>query len=260
MTEEIKKEILRLENQHDIKILYAVESGSRAWGFASTDSDWDVRYIYIHHLDWYLKIDNLKDSQEEILENDIDLSGWELKKALKLFRKSNPPMLEWLESPIVYSENYSTAKRLRELKKEYFNPKSCLHHYFNMAINNFKQYLEKDVVRTKKYLYVLRPILACEWIKNNNSMAPMEFDKLVETQVEDLNVKKEIEDLLVRKKSGEELNEEPKNEILHSYLENKIRYFFDYLQTLEKGFPPETKLLDNLFRETLDEAWKNGSR
>jgi predicted nucleotidyltransferase len=256
MTEEIKKEILRLENQHDIKILYAVESGSRAWGFASTNSDWDVRYIYIHRLDWYLKIDTLKDSQEEILENDLDLSGWELKKALKLFRKSNPPMLEWLDSPIVYSENYSTADKLRELKKVYFNPKSCLYHYFNMANNNFKNYLEKDMVRTKKYLYALRPILACEWIKNNGSMAPMEFDELVETQVPNVEVKKQIELLLVRKKSGEELSEEPKNEMLHAYLENKIQYFYAYLQTLEKGPAQNTELLDQLFKETLEEAWK----
>ncbi|MBX3244626.1 MAG: nucleotidyltransferase domain-containing protein, partial [Acidobacteria bacterium] len=94
MIEEIKKELVRLENEHDIKILLAVESGSRAWGFASTDSDWDVRYIYVHRPEWYLRIDQYKDSQEEILPNDIDLSGWELRKALRLFRKSNPPMLE----------------------------------------------------------------------------------------------------------------------------------------------------------------------
>ena len=91
MIEEIKNELSRIEQRHDIRILLAVESGSRAWGFASTDSDWDVRYIYIHQVDWYLRIDQYKDSQEEILPNDIDLSGWELRKALGLFRKSNPP-------------------------------------------------------------------------------------------------------------------------------------------------------------------------
>ena len=73
--------LLELEKRHHIKILYAVESGSRAWGFASTDSDWDVRFIYIHTLDWYLKIDEQTDNVEEILPNEIDLAGWELKKA-----------------------------------------------------------------------------------------------------------------------------------------------------------------------------------
>ena len=115
MIEEISKELLRLEREQDIKILYAVESGSRAWGFASRDSDWDVRYIYVHRLEWYLRIEDEKDSREEILPNDIDLAGWELRKALRLFRKSNPPLMEWLNSPIVYLQNFSTADRLREL-------------------------------------------------------------------------------------------------------------------------------------------------
>ncbi len=101
MIERIKKELKRIETQNDIKILLAIESGSCAWGFTSTDSDWDVRYIYFHHLNWYLKIDNQVDYQEEILENDIDLAGWELKKALRLFRKSNPTILEWLNSPFI---------------------------------------------------------------------------------------------------------------------------------------------------------------
>lgn len=142
MIQEIKKELLRLEQQHDIKILYAVESGSRAWGFASINSDWDVRYIYIHRLEWYLKIDLPKDHQEEILANDIDLAGWELKKALRLFRKSNPPLMEWLRSPIVYAEPFSTAQKLRDLGNEYFNPNSCLHHYLHMAEGNYRDYLQ----------------------------------------------------------------------------------------------------------------------
>jgi predicted nucleotidyltransferase len=105
MKEEIKRQLRVVEETTDIKILYAVESGSRAWGFASTNSDWDVRYIYIHRPEWYLSIDHQKDSQEDILPNDIDLCGWEVRKALRLFRKSNPPLMEWLRSPLLYLEN-----------------------------------------------------------------------------------------------------------------------------------------------------------
>ena len=256
MIEEIRKELLRLEQQHDIKILYAVESGSRAWGFASTDSDWDVRYIYIHNLDWYLNIDSKKDSQEEILPNDIDLSGWELKKALRLFRKSNPPMLEWLRSPIVYLQQFSTADRLQKLTKEYFNPKSCLHHYLHMAEGNFKEYLQKDIVRVKKYFYVLRPILACDWIKQTNTMAPMEFQRLVDSQIIDQFVKIEIQNLLTRKIAGEELNEEPKNQILNDFLEQKIEFFNDYIQNIEQPNQPDSARLNELFRQTINEVWK----
>src|SRR5688572_3430732 len=255
MEKEIRVELLRLEKEHNIKILYAVESGSRAWGFASTDSDWDVRYIYIHHLDWYLKIDDQRDNQEEILPNEIDLAGWELKKALRLFRKSNPPILEWLRSPIVYLEQYSTAEKLRELSKDYFNPKSCLHHYLHMAERNFHVYLKKDMVRVKKYFYVLRPILACEWIKKTNTMAPMEFQTLFGTQVTDPQVKNEIQNLLSRKIAGEELSEEPVNKILNDFLEDKIKYFNDYIKSTGRYKTPQTDLLDELFRTTINEVW-----
>lgn len=255
MFEEIKRELSRIEKQSDIKILLAVESGSRAWGFASTDSDWDVRYIYIHRLDWYLKIDDEKDSQEEILPNDLDLSGWELKKALKLFRKSNPPMLEWLRSPIVYLEQFSTAEKLREMSKTYFNPRSCMYHYLSMARNNFREFLQKNLAKSKKYFYVLRPILACDWIKEKNTFPPIEFQDLVDSEVKDEKIKFEIADLLKRKMAGEELKEEPKIEILNEFLEGKIEFYKDYVEQIEPNDKPQTELLDALFKETIFGVW-----
>lgn len=259
MIEEIKKELSRLEKEGEIKILLAVESGSRAWGFASTDSDWDVRYIYINRLDWYLKIDELKDSQEEILPNDIDLAGWELKKALRLFRKSNPPMLEWLRSPIIYLEQFSTAQTLRELSEKYFNPKSCMHHYLSMAKGNFREYLHTDSVRTKKYFYVLRPVLACDWIRQTNTMPPIEFEKLVNSQVTDEKIRKEIDELLKRKIAGDELKEEPKVQILNDFLEQKIEFYSEFVNQIEPSEKPVTATLDALFKETIFEVWKEGN-
>lgn len=256
MIEEIKNELSRLEERDDVKILYAVESGSRAWGFASTDSDWDVRYLYVHRLDWYLRIDEGRDSQEEILPNDIDLAGWELKKALRLFRKSNPPLLEWLRSPIVYLEQFSTVARLRELSGKYFNPKSCLYHYLSMAKGNFRDYLKTEQVTTKKYFYVLRPVLACDWIKETDTMPPTEFRALVESQVKDEKIKTEIEELLARKMAGEELKQEPKIEILNDFLERKIEFYGDYVNRIEPPEKPDTAALDELFKETLYEVWK----
>lgn len=256
MIEEIKKEISKLETRHEIKILLAVESGSRAWGFASVDSDWDVRYVYIHKLDWYLKIDEQKDSQEEILPNDLDLSGWELKKALRLFRKSNPPMLEWLRSPIIYKEEFSTAETLRDLSGKYFNPKSCMYHYLSMARNNFREFLQKDLVKSKKYFYVLRPVLACDWIKNTNSFPPMEFQDLIDSQITDAQLKAEIAALLKRKMAGEELKEEPKIQILNDFLEQKIKFYEKFANEIEPNEKPPTELLDALFKKTIYEVWK----
>ncbi|HQU81507.1 MAG TPA: nucleotidyltransferase domain-containing protein [Pyrinomonadaceae bacterium] len=256
MLAEIKKELARIEDESEIKILLAVESGSRAWGFASADSDWDVRYIYIHKLDWYLKIDEQKDSLEEILPNELDLSGWELKKALKLFRKSNPPMLEWLRSPIIYTEQFSTAEKLREFSQTYFNPKSCMYHYLSMAKGNFKEFLQRDAVRLKKYFYVLRPVLACDWIKETNSFPPMEFKKLLDSQVKDAIIRCEIDELLKRKIAGDEMKEEPKIDILNEFLEEKINFYNDFVGEIEANEKPNTEMLDTLFKETIFEVWK----
>lgn len=256
MIEEIKRELSSLEEHYDFKILLAVESGSRAWGFASMDSDWDVRYIYIHRRDWYLRIDEYKDSQEVILPNDIDLAGWELRKALKLFRKSNPPMLEWLRSPIVYQEQFSTAGQLRKLSEEYFNPRSCMYHYLSMAKGNFNEFLkDRELVKIKKYFYVIRPVLACDWIKSTNTFPPMEFEKLVESQVSDTPVREAIDDLLVRKMAGEELKEEPRIDVLNEFLGGKIEYYSNAIGEIDTIDKPQTDLLDNLFRSTLNEVW-----
>lgn len=256
MNNQIKIELNRLEQQYDIKILYAVESGSRAWGFASLDSDWDIRFIYLHTLEWYLSIDEKPDTIEMILPNNLDFSGWDLRKTLKLFRKSNPPLLEWLQSPIVYHQQYNTIGKLRELAAEYFDPKSCMYHYFNMGVGNFREYLQKDIVRLKKYFYVLRPILACQWIEQTGTMPPMEFKKLVDTQISDKRLKIKIEQLLMRKTNGEELSEGPKIQIINEFLSERIDYFKQYLQLFQSLKPVSTYKLDELFRSSLWEVYK----
>ena len=110
MKEEILRRLDQIEREDDVRIVYACESGSRAWGFESTDSDWDVRFIYVHPRDWYLSIDvgEKRDVIERPINDELDISGWDLRKALKLLRKSNPPLLEWLSSPIVYKETPGT--------------------------------------------------------------------------------------------------------------------------------------------------------
>jgi hypothetical protein len=232
-----------------------VESGSRAWGFASNDSDWDIRFIYIHPQDWYLSIDDKRDSLEYPADDLLDFSGWELRKALRLFRKSNPPLLEWLRSPIMYLEQFSTAERIRSLSAEYFNPRSCLHHYLHMASGNFREYLKSDYVSVKKYFYVLRPVLACQWIMKTNTMAPMEFNQLLATQIDDKRLKVAIEELVKRKKHGDELDKEPKITVINDYLEERIICFEEYVKNSDPITAPDIGKLDLLFRETLREVW-----
>ena len=255
MNESIKSELKKLEHQSDIRILLAVESGSRAWGFPSRDSDWDVRFIYLHKPEWYLSIDDKEDNIETMLPGDLDFAGWELRKTLKLFRKSNPPLLEWLQSPIIYLEQFSVAGQLRMMSSPFFNPKACIYHYLSMASGNFKNYLQHDVVRTKKYFYALRPVFACRWIEKYKEMAPIEFRTLEDDLELARNVRLEIEKLLSRKKDGAELDHEPQNKVLNDYLKKEIAYFETYVKELNPVQEPLTAKLDLLFRNALDEAW-----
>ena len=199
MRQHIIEQLRALEKSRNIKILYAIESGSRAWGFASENSDWDVRFIYVHTLDWYLQIGNQKDTIEEMLPNDLDLSGWELRKALGLFRKSNPSLLEWLNSPIVYIENKEVMNEWRQLIPQFFNPKNISYHYLNIAKNTYNTYLERDKIKLKKYFYALRPLAACRWIKDNGTMPPVLFSKMLDS-FDASTIRLIVDQLLVEKK------------------------------------------------------------
>lgn len=131
MKEIIQKKLEEIEKQEHVKIILAVESGSRAWGFDSADSDYDVRFIYVREPEMYLKLDNIRDVIEWQLDEVFDISGWDIKKALQLLYKSNPTLFEWINSPIVYKETKETLE-LRDIAKEYFDVKKSVMHYLNM--------------------------------------------------------------------------------------------------------------------------------
>lgn len=262
MKEEILKAIQQIEIDYEVKVLFACESGSRAWGFPSKDSDYDVRFIYVHKPEYYLSIDPVgvgkkRDVIELPINNLLDVTGWELTKALKLFRKSNPPLLEWLRSGIVYYQAFSTTDRIKELSATIFSPTSCLYHYLNMANTNFREYLKADMVRIKKYFYVLRPVLAARWIEAFHEFPPIEFQTLLEKVVPDGELKKEINVLLERKLRGDELDMEPRINLINSFLEQELKRLLEYAQKVSKEIEDPTPQLDILFRNTLNEVWKS---
>ncbi|CAM3276511.1 nucleotidyltransferase domain-containing protein [Filibacter tadaridae] len=260
MNETIQNKLIEIEEKFQVKVLYAVESGSRAWGFPSKDSDYDVRFIYIHQLQWYLSIDpqgiGPKRDVIEVPINDLlDISGWEITKALRLFRKSNPPLLEWMRSNIIYFQQYSFIDKLRLLESDVFYPNASLYHYLNMAKNNYREYLQGTEVKIKKYFYVLRPVLACKWIEEYQTVPPISFHELVQTMVPEGELKNEIEHLLKRKITGDELDIEPRIEVINDFLENEIIRLEAYIKTLSIEAEDPTNDLDNLFRNTLKEVW-----
>lgn len=263
MKKHVQEVLNQIEINYKVKILYACESGSRAWGFPSKDSDYDVRFIYIYPRDWYLSIDHGRDVIEIPKNNSIsipidellDINGWELTKALRLFRKSNPPLLEWLHSSITYYEAFSTKKKLAALAEKVFSPASCLFHYLSMAKRNYREYLQGEHVKIKKCFYVLRPILAAKWIEEKNSLPPIEFQKMVDVLLPSGEVRKEIDILLKKKMAGVELVLQLRFDLIHSFLDKEIIRLEEYARSLNTPITDPTQDLNEIFRETLEEVW-----
>ena len=192
----IQAQIRELELEHNIRILLAIESGSRAWGFPSPDSDYDVRFIYAHPLDWYLSIQDKKDSLEFPINDDLDIGGWDIKKALLLLKKSNAPLLEWVQSPIVYKAEVGFVEAFQILCDGFYSPKAVMHHYLSMA-KKYKMLIEEsgDKVRLKTYFYALRAALAGNWILRHDIMPPIEFSKLLPL-VQDNAIRNQVQELI----------------------------------------------------------------
>ena len=217
----IKNRLKEIEAEHDVQILYAVESGSRAWGFDSVDSDYDVRFIYKHQTEWYLNVFPKRDVIEYPIIDEYDYTGWDIRKTLFLMSKSNPVLFEWLRSPIIYRKSEDHYRSIKEASAEYFSPISSTYHYLNMAAGNYREYLKKDEVRIKKYFYVLRPVLACMWIEQFKESPPMEFEKLLALIESEKTIYNLIIDLLARKRAGKELGLEPRIDALNKFVEIK---------------------------------------
>ena len=199
---EILGVLATLEADRDVRILYACESGSRAWGFASPDSDYDVRFVYARPQECYLSFDveRRRDVIELPIADDIDCDGWDLRKALGLFARTNGALLEWLHSPIRYVERGGCAAALRALAAGGIDDAALCHHYLRMAKRNDRQYLHGERVRLKKYLYALRPLLAIRYIESGAGLPPVRFGALVDA-VAPADVRPAVAELVERRPS-----------------------------------------------------------
>lgn len=193
-----------IEQEHRVRILFACESGSRGWGFASPDSDYDVRFIYVHPLPWYLQVTPQRDVIEYPVNAVFDVNGWELRKALGLLKKGNSTLIEWLDSPVVYRADSDFLHLMRNAIQTTFQPERSFHHYIHMARGNYREYLRGNNVRLKKYLYVLRPLLAVLWVESGKGVPPMPFQQLVDGLISDPELRSAIDDLLQHKRQAGE--------------------------------------------------------
>lgn len=222
----IQSKLSALETEYDVRILFAIESGSRAWGFPSPDSDYDVRFIYAHQPDWYLSIEPGRDVIELPIEGDWDINGWDIRKALGLLIKPNPVMLEWLSSPIRYRWNTSLCERLTRFADKTTFGESCLHHYRNLAVKQWDKHVGDNVdVSLKKYFYILRPALAISWIKQNPMVQPpMNLQALVEGQSLENELINKIEELLVLKSAAKEIGRGKRIPLIDSFIQEQISW------------------------------------
>lgn len=218
----IKLALAEVETRYHVKVLYACESGSRGWGFASPDSDYDVRFLYVHRPEWYLRVEPQRDVIELPIDAELDVCGWEWRKALCLLKRANPTLLEWLNSPIVYREEREITSELRAAVPTWFSPTKARWHYLSMARKNFRGYLQEETVRIKKYFYVLRPLLAVRWIEAGKGMPPMKFSQLLASTVDEPQLLAEIHQLLEIKQRSGEAQYGPRREHIHAFITHML--------------------------------------
>ncbi len=247
MRELILKELKRIEEQEDVRILMAVESGSRAWGFASPDSDYDVRFIYVRPAEEYLRLNKVRDVIEVPVNDVLDINGWDIDKMLRLLYKSNPTLFEWASSPVVYLDN-GLRDRIFPILPKYFYAKRGLYHYLSMAKSNYREYLKGDMVKAKKYFYVIRPLLACKWILDKNSPPPMLFSKLMEAEL-DPAVKPEVDRLLDLKMNEPERKLIPRVNAVNAYMDRCIQEIEEKLDQMPDCPQNDWNELNSLFLE-----------
>lgn len=245
----IKQKLIEIEETENVKVLYAVESGSRAWGFASPDSDYDVRFIYVRRKEDYLRLNEPRDVIEWQLDELLDINGWDLKKALTQFHKGNATLFEWSNSPIVYMTT-ATWDHIYDVAKNYFSVKAAGYHYYGTANSTYNQYLQESLVKYKKYFYALRPLLAGQFIQEYKCPPPVLFEELMK-----INMPKELrsgmEELLDKKKKSNENENNLQIPIIQDFISNEILRQKLYWDSVEDDRKQGWGQLNECFQEVL---------
>ncbi|MCR4033389.1 MULTISPECIES: DNA polymerase beta superfamily protein [Flavobacterium] len=247
MKEKILKKLREIEKQKEVEILFAAESGSRAWGFASPDSDYDIRFIYKHKPEYYLSLWEKSDVIEFMTEDDLDGSGWDLRKALILLAKSNSSLIEWLFSPVVYYENEIFVKQMRAIAKQCFSPIAVLHHYLGTT-KNFMEVCEMEEVKLKSYFYALRTALAGKWIIENHTFPPVAFADLL--PIAPKSIQEKILELQQIKATQDEKYLHPKENLITDFLLETVKFNQENASKLGSG-KKMAEELDLFFREMI---------
>lgn len=243
----IQQKLTEIEKAYGIKILYSCESGSRAWGFPSPDSDYDVRFVYSRPIEEYLTIKPKKDHLSFPINNELDIYGWDISKVLQLITKSNTTPFEWLQSPVIYKEDATFKNELWTLCQNYFCPRSNIHHYLGIARGAMETIDGKDI-KIKKLFYVLRPILAALWCAEKNTIAPMSIFPLMDLLTDDL--RKKVLSLIELKSTANESYLIEIDQDIKTWIDQTFDYCMEASAQMErKSF--DIREADIFFRKTI---------
>jgi uncharacterized protein len=227
--ENIRHILNEIAQKKNVKILYACETGSRAWGFPSPDSDFDVRFIYMHQRDWYLSLGQRKDTIEH-MDGDLDVTGWDLKKSLALLKKSNAPVIERFQSPIEYYAEPGFKDEFKKLIESYYSPTAVFFHHYSLAKKFWEELKDKDEFRLKSFFYLVRSLLSCNWIIHDKSVLPMHIEGLMRYAGEDIRSRLRV---LIELKAGVgEKYLHKKDNVLNEWVEEMFQTAEDVKQNL----------------------------
>ena len=218
--ENISNILKEIELKKNIKILYACETGSRAWGFPSPDSDFDIRIIYMHERDWYLSLSHKKDTVEH-MDGDLDITGWDLKKSLILLKKSNAALIERFQSPIEYYAVPGFKDDFKRLVESYYSPTAVFFHHYSLAKKFWEDIEGKDEFKLKSFFYLVRSLLSCNWIIQDKTVLPMHIEGLMGYTEEAVKVK--LRELIQLKAGVEEKYLHSKDVMLNEWILEKIK-------------------------------------
>ena len=251
MKSRIEHELKKIEKNNNVKIIYACESGSRAWGFPSANSDFDVRFIYAHPKAWYLTIAEKRDVIEIPIDDDLDINGWDIRKSLKLLRKSNSPLLEWISSPIKYINSQPIMNAIAKLSADAFLPESSCHHYLAMAKNIISDFDGSEEVKIKTYLYSLRSILCSKWVIKRLRQPPMRIQELLGEFLPSGKLNHFIKDIIEEKSKGDESLTIIRSIEFEDYLNEQLRILGKTVPKNPNKIPIDK--FDSVFQKVLSE-------
>lgn len=249
----IRDELALMEEKTDSKLLFAVESGSRCWGFPSRDSDYDVRFVYACKPKSYMSLTRSHDTCEWVLTDELDIVGWDIAKIMRLLSKSNPSAIEWLRSPVRYAWS-DVADELHSLSEKCFDPKTEAAAYAGMAYAHDARYIRAKKATAKRYLYAVRAVLAARWCIKRKKPAPMLFEDLKNEMLEP-EIMPTVDGLVVDKMVGIEKQHMDNDHLLDAWLLKNEHMLNESISRMKKKKPIDPKELDKLFLDMLEMAW-----